>query len=139
MRADDKGWPDRANSGIDAAEAPRNHGASAHGRSGDANGGGYRRPWLGVLAAVGVFALVAVPAGWFAIFAIAGFTGCFIECAQPEPGTGVLWASLATVLLVLPVVVGLIVARVPLRRGLPWLIGLVAAVALGGILAQRII
>jgi hypothetical protein len=86
-----------------------------------------------------VLVLVAVPAGWSAYFALVSFTGCFIECGEPEPGTGVLWGSLATFFLVLPVLTGLVVARVPLRRGLPWLIGLGGAVALGGILAQRVI
>ena len=77
--------------------------------------------------------------GWSAYFALVSFTGCFIECGEPDTGTGVLWGSLALFFLGLPVLTGLVVARVPLRRGLPWLIGLGGAVTLGAVLAQRVI
>lgn len=139
MQAEENGPPKGANGGREATDAPRDHGEHAKGRSLDAKDGRYRLPGLGVLAGLGVLVLVAVPAGWSAYFALVSFTGCFIECGEPEPGTGVLWGSLATFFLVLPVLTGLVVARVPLRRGLPWLIGLGGAVALGGILAQRVI
>jgi hypothetical protein len=139
MQAEEHDSPKDANGGLEATDAARNHGGHAHGRSRDADGGGYRRPGLGVLAGLGVLVLVAVPAGWSAYFALVSFTGCFIECSEPEPGTGVLWGSLALFFLGLPVLAGLIVARVPLRRGLPWLIGLGGAVMLGAILAQRVI
>jgi hypothetical protein len=136
VQAEQAGSPTDANSGIGA---PGNHGGRDHGRSSDAEPGGYRRPGLGVLAGLGVLLLVAVPAGWSAYFALVSFTGCFIECGEPDTGTGVLWGSLALFFLGLPVLTGLVVARVPLRRGLPWLIGLGGAVTLGGVLAQRVI
>ena len=139
MQAEEHDWPRDANGGIEAADAARNHGGHAHGRSLDAEDGRYRRPGLGVLAGLGVLVLVAVPAGWSAYFALVSFTGCFIECGEPDTGTGVLWGSLALFFLGLPVLTGLVVARVPLRRGLPWLIGLGGAVTLGAILAQRVI
>ena len=139
MQAEQEGSPKEADSGVEATEAPGYHGGHAHGRSRDAKDGGYRRPGLGALAGLGVFVLVAVPAGWSAYFALVSFTGCFIECGEPEPGTGVLWGSLAMFLLALPVLTGLVVARVPLRRGLPWLIGLGGAITLAGFLAQRVI
>ncbi|HEU4543188.1 MAG TPA: hypothetical protein VFR23_18810 [Jiangellaceae bacterium] len=138
MQAEEQGWPNEANSGLEPTEAPRKHGGDAHGGSRDADGR-YRRPGLGVLAGLGAFVLVAIPAGWSAYFALVSFTGCFIECGKPEVGTGVLWGSLATFLLAVPVITGLVVARVPLRRGLPWLMGLGGAVTLAGVLAQRVI
>ena len=136
VQAEHEGSPKYANSGIGP---PGNHDGRAHGRSRDAPDGGYRRPGLGVLAGLGVLVLVAVPAGWSAYFALVSFTGCFIECGEPDTGTGVLWGSLALFFLGLPVLTGLVVARVPLRRGLPWLIGVGGAVTLGGVLAQRMI
>lgn len=139
MQAEREGSPKDTNGGVEATEASGNDGRRGDGRSRDAEDGGHRRPGLGVLAGLGVFVLVAVPAGWSAYFALVSFTGCFIECGEPDAGTGALWGSLATFLLVLPVLTGLVVARVPLRRGLPWLIGLGGAVTLAGILAQRVI
>jgi hypothetical protein len=133
VQAEHEGSPKNANSGIGP---PGNHDGRGHGRTAD---GAYRRPGLGVLAGLGVLVLVAVPAGWSAYFALVSFTGCFIECGEPDTGTGVLWGSLALFFLGLPVLTGLVVARVPLRRGLPWLIGLGGAVTLGAILAQRVI
>jgi hypothetical protein len=136
VQAEHEGSPKDANSGIGP---PGNHDGRAHGRYLDAKDGRYRRPGMGVLAGLGVLVLVAVPAGWSAYFALVSFTGCFIECGEPDTGTGVLWGSLALFFLGLPVLTGLVVARVPLRRGLPWLIGLGGAVTLGAILAQRVI
>lgn len=136
MQAEEPGLPNRSTSAVDR---PGHAGAPANGGSHAAGDGSYRRPWLGVLAGLSLLVLVAVPAAWFAYFALVSFTGCFIECGPPDVGTGVLWGSLALFLLALPVLIGLIVARVPLRRALPWLIGLGGVVTLGAILAQRVI
>ncbi len=75
-----------------------------------------------------MFAVIAVPAFWAATFALAGFTGCFIECAQPGPTIGVLWTGIALVLLACPVVAGLVAVWVRSRRG--WLIVAAAVVIL---------
>lgn len=83
--------------------------------------------------------VVAVPAGWCAFLAIVSFTGCLIECGEPEPAPGALWAGLSAALLSLPIITGLAVSKVPFRRVWPWLIGLVGTVALGALLAQRVI
>lgn len=64
-------------------------------------------------------ALVAVPAFYAAIFAIAGYTGCFLSCSEPEPSSGLLWTGVTIVLLAIPVAVGLVAARVRTLGG--WL------------------
>lgn len=102
------------------------------------DGKSHRRGW-GLLAGLGVFVVVAVPAGWAAYFSLLSFTGCFIECSEPEPGVAAMWASVAIFLLALPIVTGLVVARVPLRRGLPWLVGLAGVLLLAAAYAQRVV
>lgn len=105
----------------------------------DRRAGGRSRRGIGVLAGLAMLLLVAIPAGWCAVLAIVSFTGCLIECGEPAPARGALWATLTAVLLSLPLITGLAVARVPLRRAWPWLASLVVAVALGALLAQRVI
>ncbi|EHR53723.1 hypothetical protein SacmaDRAFT_5607 [Saccharomonospora marina XMU15] len=100
---------------------------------------GRSRRRKGALAGLAMLLLVAVPAGWCAFLAIVSFTGCLIECGEPQPAPGAMWAALTAALLSLPLITGLAVSRVPLRRLWPWLIGLVGAVALGALLAQRVI
>lgn len=87
-----------------------------------------RRPVLGVLVGLGMLAVVAVPAAWFAYFSLLGFIGW---SSDPEPAVGVLWGAMALVTLAVPVLIGLAVARVSLRRGHRVRI---AAVAAGGLL-----
>jgi hypothetical protein len=98
-----------------------------------------RRGGWGLLAGLAVFGVVAIPAGWSAYFSLVSFTGCFIECTEPAPGVAAMWASMAILLLALPIATGLIVARVPLRRGWPWLVGLAGLLLLGATYAQRVI
>jgi len=115
----------------DVASSDRNGG---HGR--DREG---RHPGWGVLVGLVVLAVVAVPAAWSGLFALAAFSGCFIECSQPQPGRGALWAGIAIFLIALPVFAGLAIARVPLRRVWPWFVGVSAIVLVGAILAQRVV
>ena len=75
-----------------------------------------RRRWAGVGVGLLVLAIVAVPAFWTAMFAYAGFSGCFLECARPRPLRGAMWAAACLVLLACPVGAGLLTAR---RSGRP--------------------
>lgn len=88
-----------------------------------------RSPVLGIVVGLAVLAIVAVPALFTATAAVAGFTGCLIECSEPEPDAlvGALWAAVTLVLLSLPVGAGLVAGRVGSARG--WLV--VLGVALG--------
>ncbi len=86
-----------------------------------------------------MLALVAMPAGWTGFLALISFNGCLVECGAPEPGAGALWASVTAVLLALPVIVGLVVARIDIRRAWPWLAGSAGLVLLVVILAQRVV
>jgi hypothetical protein len=56
--------------------------------------------------------LLAYPIGVAGLFAYAGFTGCFLSCSAPEPGTGLLWSAVGAVLLALPLVLGMTAAGV---------------------------
>lgn len=97
-----------------------------------------RRGW-GLLAGLATLAVVAVPAFWSAAFAMWSFSGCFLECRDPEPAVGLLWAAAALALLAVPVLVGTAVAGVRSRWG--WLalgIGLAVA-ALGTTAMQRVV
>lgn len=78
-----------------------------------------RRPLLGVLAAVVVLAVIAVPAALCAYAALLSFIGGGLygnTGAPPEIAVGVLWSACALVLLALPVLAGLLTARVSFRR-----------------------
>ena len=78
---------------------------------------GRRHPRLyGTLVGLGVFALVAVPAAWSGLGAVASFSGCFLSCSEPEPLVGAFWALSALVLLALPVITGVLTARAISRR-----------------------
>ena len=112
---------------------------TGHRKSGSGRDDRYRRPGLGILAGLAVLLLVAVPAGVLVWFALLAFSGCFIECSQPEPAVGTLWAGLAVFLLALPVGTGLLVARIPLARGWPWLVGAATLILAGALYAQRIV
>ncbi|MDQ1535861.1 MAG: hypothetical protein QOE58_254 [Actinomycetota bacterium] len=71
-----------------------------------------RHPRLyGTLVGLGVFALVAVPAAWSGFFAITFFSGCFLECSEPDPLWGAVYALSALFLLAMPVITGVLVAR----------------------------
>ncbi len=67
---------------------------------------------LGILAGLVTCALVAVPMVYAAMFAVAGYTGCFLECSEPEPLVGLMWTGVTILLLALPVVTGVVAARV---------------------------
>jgi hypothetical protein len=81
-----------------------------------------------VLVAVILLVLVAAPAFWTTVFAVASFTGCFLECTTPEPWVGVLWVGVTAVLIAVPVLAGVYAAGV---RGM-WL--RVSLVIFGGLL-----
>jgi len=98
-----------------------------------------RHTGLGVVVGLVVLAVVAVPAAWSGLLALWSFSGCFIECSQPEPGRGAIWAGIAIFLIALPVFAGVAVARVPLRRVWPWFLGVLVLVVVGATLAQRVV
>ena len=81
-----------------------------------------KRPLAGLAVGLGVLALVAVPAGFVAFAALVSFSGCFIECSEAEPLVGVLYAAIAMLLLAIPLVAGLVTARVLTAPG--WRIAL---------------
>jgi hypothetical protein len=112
---------------------------TGHRHTGSGGDDRYRRPGLGILAGLVVLLIVAVPAGILVWFALLAFSGCFIECSQPQPAVGALWGGLAIFLLALPVAAGLLVARVPLARGWPWLVGAATLILVGALYAQRIV
>lgn len=64
------------------------------------------RPLLAAATGAVVLALCAVPLFWTAVFAIAGFTGCFLGCSEPEPAVGALWGGIALLLGSAPVAAG---------------------------------
>jgi hypothetical protein len=87
---------------------------------------------------VGVLAVVALPLGFAGFAALASFSGCFLECSEPEPLVGALWAGIALFLLAVPVVAGLVTARVLTAPGWSIALGL-TAVFLGFVLGPRIL
>jgi hypothetical protein len=71
-----------------------------------------RHPRLfGTLVGLAVFALVAKWALWSGFLAVVGFSGCFIDCSEPDPLLGAVWALFALAFLALPVITGVLVAR----------------------------
>jgi len=87
---------------------------------------------------VGALAVVALPVGLAAFGAMIGFSGCFLTCSEPEPLIGAFWAGVALYLLAVPVVAGLVTARVLTALG--WRIALaLPAVLLGFLLAPRLL
>lgn len=66
---------------------------------------------LGVLVGLVGLVVVAYPAFWTALFTLASFTGCFLECSEPEPAVGLMWGSVTLVLLTIPVILGVAVGR----------------------------
>lgn len=96
-----------------------------------------KRRLAGLAVGLGVLALVAVPAGFTAFAALVSFSGCFIQCSESEPVIGVLYAALALLLLAVPVVAGLVTARVLTAPG--WRIALtIAALIVGLSLGPRL-
>jgi hypothetical protein len=70
------------------------------------------RPLAGLGVGLGVLALVAAPAGFTAFLALIGFSGCFLGCSESKPMVGAFYAAMALILLAVPVVAGLVTARV---------------------------
>jgi hypothetical protein len=90
-----------------------------------------KRRLAGLAVGLGVLVLVAVPLGYIAFAALVSFSGCFIECSEPEPMVGVLYAAIALLLLAVPLVAGLVTARVLTAPG--WRIALTIAVLIVGL------
>ncbi|RLV55983.1 hypothetical protein D9V41_08795 [Aeromicrobium phragmitis] len=118
-----------------SVHAPPPHDGAVDRPGGRTAGGGWA--W-GVVAGLGVLALVAVPAAYAVFFAVVSFTGCFLECSTPSPAVGVMWSALAVGLLSIPVLVGAFVARRSLRRTWPVVMALVVIVAVAVGLLQRV-
>jgi hypothetical protein len=75
----------------------------------------HRRTGWGIAVGALTAVVVAVPAFWTALFAMFSFTGCFIECREPEPLTGALWAGISLLLVLTPAFAGMTVARAGVR------------------------
>ncbi len=86
-----------------------------------------RRPLLAAAVGTAVLALLAVPLLWTTVFAVAGFTGCFLGCREPEPAVGVLWGTIAWLCACAPVAAAALAGGYRLRAALP-VIGLLAVV-----------
>jgi hypothetical protein len=69
-----------------------------------------------VVAGLGLLALLAYPIGVLGLLAYSAFTGCFLSCSTPQPGTGLVWSAIAVVLLALPLAVGMSIAGARSRR-----------------------
>jgi len=91
-----------------------------------------KRRLAGLAVGLGVLALVAVPAGFIAFAALVRF-----QWTEPEPMVGVLYAAIVLLLLAVPLVAGLVTARVLTAPG--WRIALtIAALIVGLSLGGRI-
>ncbi len=84
------------------------------------------RRLAGVAVGVVVLALVAIPVAFAAFVAALDFAGCTDGCSggvgmmrdtPAKPGQGIIMVGIALLLLALPVVAGVLVARVRSRRG----------------------
>jgi hypothetical protein len=54
----------------------------------------------------GASAVVAIPLVLTVVFGFASIGGCFLECAEPDPGDGLRYFLAAVALLAFPVLVG---------------------------------
>ncbi|WP_147264092.1 hypothetical protein [Desertihabitans brevis] len=79
--------------------------------AGEARGDARRRWVVGISTAVLLLAVVAMPVFYAFVLAVASFSGCFLECTEPNIGAGVGLTVAIVVLLALPVVGGVAVAR----------------------------
>jgi hypothetical protein len=66
----------------------------------------------GAAVGIGGLAVVATPVMFTGWLAQSGFTGCFDGCSEPAPFFGMIMVGLTLCLLALPVVAGLVTARV---------------------------
>ncbi|MFB0835002.1 hypothetical protein ACX8Z9_07300 [Arthrobacter halodurans] len=64
------------------------------------------RAWWGLLIVFGGWAALASPAFFALLTAHVGFTGCFIECARPQPVLGATAAALLAGMALAPVLGG---------------------------------
>jgi hypothetical protein len=63
-----------------------------------------------VVAGLVLLALLTYPIGVLGLLAYSAFTGCFLSCSTPQPGTGLAWSAIGAVLLALPLAVGMSIA-----------------------------
>jgi hypothetical protein len=75
--------------------------------------------------------LLTYPIGVVGLLAYTSFTGCFISCSAPAPGSGVVWSVVAGVLLAIPVALGMLTAGVRSRAAW-WTAGTLVLLAVGG-------
>ena len=75
--------------------------------------------------------LLAHPIGVVGLLAYASFSGCFISCTAPSPGSGLVWSALAGVLLAVPPALGMATAGVRSRAAW-WTAGTLVLLAVGG-------
>ena len=88
-----------------------------------------------MVAGLGLLALLAYPIGVLGLLAYSAFTGCFLSCSAPQPGTGLVWSAIAAVLLALPLAVGMSIAGARSRRAWSSAAALVLVVVAGWDLA----
>ena len=84
-------------------------------------------------------AVVAIPAVFTAMAAVASFTGCFLGCSQAEPAQGVLWVAACVILLTTPIAAGLVAAGIQSSKGWFRLGGVALALMVVWHVSQRVI
>ena len=87
----------------------------------------HRSLWWAALITVLGWALLTYPGLFVFVITASSFTGCFVTCTTPNPGTGVLGVAVLVVMLATPLLIGLAFAR--RRRGL-WIAAICCAVPL---------
>lgn len=101
----------------------------------------------GVLVFVLLLAAVALPAGFSALAALLSFSGSSLYAdgeSQPEVAAGLGWTAVALLLLALPVVLGLTVARVRWlpehrRRNTGWAVVVLVLFVAGSAYLSRVV
>ena len=95
-----------------------------------------RRRLAGVVAGLVTLVLLGYPILATALLTYSSFSGCFLECSEPQPGRGVVWSLLTAALLAVPVFLGLAVGGVRSRRArLSWGALVLLAVAAWAVLS----
>jgi hypothetical protein len=71
----------------------------------------HRPLWWGITLILAGWALLIIPMFWALVLAAAGFSGCFIECSQPDPAVGMVGATAVAIMAAAPVLAGIALIR----------------------------
>ena len=70
----------------------------------------------GAAASFATLAIVFIPMQWALSSSWGSFRGCLMACPiEPRPGAGIAWATVGALLLAIPIITGMRVARVKSR------------------------